>query len=121
MMRYFVVLFVLVAIHTIDAREPWPPKDGLGKDLPQRNCLRHTGSPRMATLKSSLIPMEVERLFYDFDVRIKFWFMVGRMIEIAKRGERQSFTRGSGEVKGCSAEIFPIPSFQPQLLPGCQL
>ena len=21
--------------HAIDAREPWPPKDGLGKDLPK--------------------------------------------------------------------------------------
>ena len=33
--RFFAVLFVLLATFTIDAREPWPPKDGLGKDLPK--------------------------------------------------------------------------------------
>ena len=35
MTRYFAVLFVLLATHAIDAREPWPPRGGLGKDLPK--------------------------------------------------------------------------------------
>ena len=85
MTRYFAVLFVLLATHAIDAREPWPPKDGLGKDLPKElfQAYRYVAE---ADPKKFPYPDEVESLLYDFDVRSKFWFLVGRMMEIAKRG-----------------------------------
>ena len=71
MMRYFAVLFVLVATHTIDAREPWPPKDGLGKDLPKELSAAYwfvsDANPNMFPY-----PDEVEKLFYDVGVRIVF-------------------------------------------------
>ena len=84
MMRYFAVLFALLATHTIDARD-WPPNHVLGKDLPKDLSAAY----RFAASKDGWkfpSPDEVERLFYDSNVRAKFWFMAARMMEIAKRG-----------------------------------
>lgn len=98
MMRYSVVLFVLVATHTIDAREPWPPKDGLGHDLPKELSAAYwfvsDADPRKFPY-----PDEVESLFYDFNVRMKFWFMVGRMMEIAKRGNGRVLPEDEAKLK----------------------
>ncbi len=85
MTRYFAVLFVLLATHAIDAREPWPPRGGLGKDLPKELSAAYWLAADTAPRKFPY-PDEVERLFYDFNVRAKFSFMVVRMMEIAKRG-----------------------------------
>ena len=85
MTRYIAVLFVLVATHAIDAREPWPPKDGLGKDLPKELSAAYWFVSDIAPQKFPY-PDEVQTLLYDFNVRNKFWFMTGRMMEIAKRG-----------------------------------
>ena len=85
MTRIFAVLFVLLATHTIDARQPWPPNHALGKDLPKDLSAAY----RFAASKDGWkfpYPDEVESLFYDYDVRMKFWFMAARMMEIAKRG-----------------------------------
>ena len=85
MTRYIAVLFVLLATHAIDARETWPPKDGLGHDLPKElsQAYRYVAE---ADPKKFPHPNEVQTLLYDFDVRSKFWFMTGRMMELAKRG-----------------------------------
>ena len=83
--RFFAVLFVLLATFTIDAREPWPPKGGLGKDLPKELSAAYRFASNTAPQKFPY-PDEVERLFHDFNTRSKFWFLVGRMMEIAKRG-----------------------------------
>ncbi len=97
-MRYFAVLFALLATHTIDAREPWPPKDGLGKDLPKELSAAYwfvsDADPRKFPY-----PDEVQTLFYDFDVRIKFWFMVGRMMQIAKRGNGKVLPEDEAKLK----------------------
>ena len=84
MTRFFAVLFVLLATQTIDARD-WPPNHVLGKDLPKDLSAAY----RFAASKDGWkFPYsgEVERLFYDSNVRTKFWFMAARMMEVAKRG-----------------------------------
>ena len=98
MTRYFAVLFVLLATHTIDARQPWPPKHVLGKDMPKDLSAAY----RFVSEKDSWkfpYPDEVQSLFYDFNVRMKFWFMVGRMIEIAKRGNGKVLPEDEAKLK----------------------
>ena len=80
MTRFFAVLFVLLATFTIDARQPWPPKD-LGKDLPKDLSAAYWHASDIAPKKFPY-PVEVESLFYDLKVRTMFWGMVGRMMEI---------------------------------------
>lgn len=105
MTKFFVVLFVLLATHTIDAREPWPPKDGLGHDLPKELSAAYwfvsDADPRKFPY-----PDEVQALFYDFDVRIKFWFMVGRMMEIAKRGNGKVLPEDQTKLKDAVQRFF---------------
>ena len=98
MTRYIAVVFVLLATHTIDAREPWPPKDGLGKDLPKElsQAYRYVSD---ANPKKFSYPDEVETLFYDLNVRSKFSFMVGRMMEIAKRGNGRMLREDEAKLK----------------------
>ena len=98
MTRYFAVLFVLLATHIIDARQPWPPKHVLGKDMPKDLSAAY----RFVSEKDSWkfpYPDEVQSLFYDFNVRMKFWFMVGRMIEIAKRGNGKVLPEDEAKLK----------------------
>ena len=96
--RFFAVLFVLLATFTIDAREPWPPKDGLGKDLPKELSAAYWYASDMNPKKFPY-PDEVERLFYDFNTRAKFWFLVGRMMEIAKRGNGRMLREDEANLK----------------------
>ena len=98
MTRYFAVLFVLLATFTIDARQPWPPKDGQGKDLPKElsQAYRYVSD---ANPKKFSYPDEVETLFYDLNVRSKFSFMVGRMMEIAKRGNGRMLREDEAKLK----------------------
>ena len=98
MTRYFAVLFVLLATQTIDAREPWPPKDGLGKDLPKELSAAYRFASNTAPPKFPY-PDEVERLFHDFNARSKFWFLVGRMMEIAKRGNGRMLREDEAKLK----------------------
>ena len=58
---------------------------GLGKDLPKElsQAYRYVSE---ANPKKFPYPDEVQTLLYDFNVRSKFWFMTGRMMELAKRG-----------------------------------
>ncbi|MXZ00009.1 hypothetical protein F4Y93_04935 [Candidatus Poribacteria bacterium] len=98
MMRFFAVLFVLAATHTIDARQPWPPKHVLGKDLPKDLSAAY----RFVSEKNSWkfpYPDEVQSLFYDYDVRMKFWFMVSRMMEVAKRGNGKVLPEDEAKLK----------------------
>ena len=96
--RFFAVLFVLLATHTIDARQPWPPKDGLGKDLPKELSAAYRYASDIAPKKFPY-PDEVQTLFYDFNVRTKFWFLVGRMMEIAKRGNGRMLQKDEAKLK----------------------
>ena len=95
-MRYFAVLLLSLAIHTIDAREPWPPKDGLGKDLPKELSAAYWYASDIAPKKFPY-PDEVERLFYDLNVRAKFSFLVARMMELTKRGNGQILPTDEGK------------------------
>ena len=97
MNRYIAVLFVLLAIHAIDAREPWPPKD-LGKDLPKDLSAAYWHASDIAPKKFPY-PDEVETLFYDLNVRSKFSFMVGRMMEIDKRGNGKVLPEDEAKLK----------------------
>ena len=95
--RFFAVVFVLLTTQTIDAREPWPPKD-LGKDLPKDLSAAYWHASDIAPKKFPY-PDEVETLFYDLNVRSKFSFMVGRMMEIAKRGNGRMLREDEAKLK----------------------
>ena len=86
MMRYITVLFVLLATQTIDARQPWPPKHALGKDLSKDLSAAYRFVSENNPKKFPY-PDDVESLFYDHNVKMMFWSMVGRMIAIAGRGK----------------------------------
>ena len=90
-------VLVVLATHTIDAREPWPPKD-LGKDLPKElsQAYRYVAE---ADPKKFPYPDEVQTLFYDLNVRSKFSFMVGRMMEIDKRGNGKILPEDEAKLK----------------------
>ena len=109
MTRFFAVLFVLLATHTIDARQPWPPKHVLGKDMPKDLSAAYRFVSNTAPQKFPY-PDEVERLFHDFNTRSKFWFLVGRMMEIAKRGNGRMLREDEAKLKvgldGFLAAIF---------------
>ncbi|MDE0396353.1 MAG: hypothetical protein OXL96_00960 [Candidatus Poribacteria bacterium] len=94
----FLCLILLLATQTIDAREPWPPKGGLGKDLPKELSAAYWYASDIAPRKF-LYPDEVERLFYDFNVRNKFSFLVARMLELAKRGNGRILPADEGKLK----------------------
>ena len=99
MMRYFAVLFVLLATFTIDAREPWPPKDGLGKDLPKELSAAYWFVSD-ANRNKFPYPDEVQKLFYDSRVRLEFWSMVGIMARIAKKGNGRVSPRDQAILEG---------------------
>ena len=109
MTRFFAVVFVLLATQTIDAREPWPPRDGQGKDLPKELSQAYRYISDIAPQRFPY-PVEVERLFSDFNGRTKFWFLVGRMMEIAKRGNGRVLREDEEKLKvaldGFLAAIF---------------
>ena len=86
MMRFFAVLFVLLATHTIDARQPWPPKHVLGKDMSKDLSAAYRFVSE-ANPKKFPYPDDVQRLFYDYNIRMMFWSMVARSTEIARRGK----------------------------------
>ena len=97
-MRYFAVLFVLLATQTIDARQPWPPNHVLGKDMSKDLSAAY----RFAAYKDGWkfpYPDEVERLFYDYNVRMMFWSMAARMMEIAKRGNGRILPEDEAKLK----------------------
>ena len=95
--RTLLLFFVLLTTQTIDAREPWPPKD-LGKDLPKDLSAAYWHASDIAPKKFPY-PDEVETLFYDLNVRSKFSFMVGRMMEIAKRGNGRMLREDEAKLK----------------------
>ena len=96
--RYFAVLFVLLAMLTADAREPWPPQGGLGKDLLKELSAAYWFASDNNPKKFPY-PDEIERLFYDLNVRAKFTFLVARMMELTKRGNGQILKADEGRLK----------------------
>ena len=95
--KFFAVLFVLLATQTIDARQPWPPKD-LGKDLGKDLSAAY----RFVSEKDSWkfpYPDEVQSLFYDFRVRNMFSHMVSQMLLIAKRGNGRVLPADEAKLK----------------------
>ncbi|MYC13761.1 MAG: hypothetical protein F4Y39_08550 [Gemmatimonadetes bacterium] len=106
MTRYFtVILFVLVTTHVTDAREPWPPKGGLGHDLPKELSAAYRFASN-SNLWKFPYPDDVQNLFYDFDVRIKFWFMTARMIDMAKRGNGKVLPEDQPKFKAAVQNFF---------------